>query len=90
MAKKSHIHRYRRITLGKNYKVFRCVKSGCSHYIPVTLVENAVCECNRCGDLMTMTKVAMTLARPHCPQCTKSKKAESISEIEKFLEEKLV
>jgi|OpeIllAssembly_1097287.scaffolds.fasta_scaffold00281_7 hypothetical protein len=91
MAKRAdHIHRYKRVVLGNNYKVYKCIKPGCTHYIAVHLVEGALCECNRCEEPMIMTKLAMTLARPHCQDCTKStKKQQQIQSIEAFLENKI-
>jgi len=73
----NHLHRYKRVNLarnpGKEYLVFKCTKPLCSHYVPVTLAEGKLTECNRCGDAMVMDKVAVRLAVPHCPACTKRK-----------------
>lgn len=92
MAKKrGHLHRYKRVSLGtRGYKVYRCIVPGCPHYISVDLVENSLCECNRCGQPMVMTKAAMQLAKPHCQDCTKSKHKETFTDIEQFLQEKLL
>jgi len=92
MAKRvGHVHRYKRMILGNGtYKIYKCIIPGCTHYLPVHLAENALCECNRCGEPMIMTKVAMTLARPHCLECTKTtRKKQEIKSIEAFLENKL-
>lgn len=92
MAKRvaKHLHRYKRITLGNDYKVYKCIKPGCTHYIAVYMSEGALCECNRCGEPMVITKAAMLLARPHCQNCTKkTKKQEQIQSIEAFLENKI-
>ena len=88
MSKTNHLHKYKRVKLGKTYTVYKCMKPACNHYIRVELVEGKLCECNRCGEMMLMTKKAMQLAKPHCDDCTKSFKKLEINSLAKFLEEK--
>lgn len=70
----NHLHKYKRKKLGKDYLVYICIVPGCNHYIPVILAENKLCACNRCGKPMILTKKALTLAKPHCEECTKKTK----------------
>ena len=72
--KASHLHRLKRIPLGKNgYQVYKCMKPHCSYMIAVNLVEGQVVECNRCLSPMMMDKKAMELAKPHCEDCTRGR-----------------
>lgn len=84
-----HLHKYKKTDIGSNdkeYLVFRCLKPACSHYIPVKVAEGKLCECNRCHNPMILTKKAMILTLPHCPNCTKKKKdVDDISKIAEFL-----
>ncbi len=69
--KDSHLHRYKRVVIGKNgYTVFRCTMPGCSHYIRKDLAEGRLCQCSRCAQPMILDKFAMTLVNPHCKNCT--------------------
>lgn len=49
-----------------------------------------MCECNVCGEPMVMTRIAMSLAKPHCVGCTKRKSTsnEEIDAIAEFLKGK--
>ena len=96
----NHIHRYKKVQIGGTkkdpYLVYKCVKAGCSHYVPLPLAEGTMSECNRCHEPMIMGKVQLTgssgkaMARPHCQDCIKSKKKEVVANIEDFLKEKNV
>lgn len=100
MSKKmaDHLHKYKKVDIGSNgkeYHVYRCMKPGCNHYIPISQAEGRVCECNRCGEPMIITKQSLwgssgrAMARPHCPDCTKRKgkvKDENVAAIAAFLE----
>ena len=75
MAKKKHVHKYRRTTLGmKKWKIFRCIKPGCSHYIDAGLIIGKISVCPRCGDPFIIDKSLSLLALPHCHECTVKKK----------------
>lgn len=90
-----HLHRYRKVNLARNkgdeYLVYKCMKPLCSHYLPLILVEGKVCECNRCGEPMVITKYTLTSsgnkpqARPHCQTCTKSRKQDDVAALADFL-----
>ena len=77
MAKSNHIHKYKKIKLGKDrsYLVYKCIKPGCSHYIPLVQALNAICECSKCGNLMVIGKAQLygsggrAMTNPHCVDC---------------------
>lgn len=82
---KKHIHKYQRAKLGKNYVVYRCILPDCGHYIRRELAEGKLSICNRCGEVMTMGKLQINLAKPHCNECTQTKK-EHYEKIKEFVE----
>ena len=90
----NHIHRYKKVNLNRSgglYLVYKCVKPMCSHYLPVNLAEGQLCECNKCGETMIITKKVLThssnkpMARPHCPNCVRSKNAKDVAAIAAFI-----
>ena len=91
----NHLHRYKKVNLGKNgkeYLVYKCQKPACSHYIPIALAEGKLCECNRCNEPMILGKPQLTgssggpMAKPHCNDCIERKKANDVGAIAEFLE----
>jgi hypothetical protein len=97
MAKKpDHIHKYKKVNLattpGKEYLVYKCLQPLCSHYIPLHLAEGKACECNRCGDVMIITRNTLVqsggnpMALPHCESCIKRKNPDNVNAIADFLE----
>jgi|GEM_PF-3609558 len=91
-----HIHRYKKVDLSRDkdkpYPVYKCVKPVCSHYMPMDLAEGKLCECNKCGEPMVISKITLRgnggkpMTRPHCLQCIKRKKVENVDAINEFLE----
>lgn len=90
----NHIHRYKKVDIGSNGKeflVYKCMKPACSHYIPMKLAENKMCECNKCGELMIITKATLRhssgkpMAKPHCGNCIKRKRDKDVEAIADFL-----
>lgn len=71
MAKYKHPHKYLRVKLNPSYKVYKCVKPGCGHFINVKLVQGQQAECWVCGDPFTMTQKTATLKKPHCGRCVR-------------------
>jgi transposase-like protein len=55
------------------------------------IAEGKMCECNRCGEPMVITRYTLTSsgnkpqARPHCQICTKSRKQENVEALADFL-----
>lgn len=85
-AKYTHLHRYTRKKLGNNgFTIFKCSLPGCPHYVREELAEGRLCACNRCGKEMILDKRAMTLKKPHCSDCVKSTKKQTIKKLEEFL-----
>jgi hypothetical protein len=89
----NHLHKYKKVNLSetdKPYLVYKCLKPACSHYVPVKLSEGKLCECNRCGEPMIITKSVLThsnnkpMARPHCSDCIKRRK-EDVAAIAEFI-----
>lgn len=77
MAKANHLHKYKKVNISRDKKpfiVFKCVLPVCSHYIAFKLAEGKLCACNRCGEMMLLTKASMQLTKPHCSSCVKRKK----------------
>lgn len=76
--KADHIHKYKKVDIGAYgkppYLVYKCIKPGCTHYVPVSQSLNLIAECNRCHDAFVMSKATQLLALPHCMKCTKHKK----------------
>lgn len=101
MAKKqgsaNHLHRYKKVNLsrdGQPYIVYKCTKPTCTHYVPIELAEGKLCECNKCGEPMLITKATLhgssnrPLAKPHCSNCVtrKKEKEQDVAAIAEFLE----
>lgn len=94
----NHVHRYRKVNLSRKksepYLVYRCTKPACSHYLPLDLAEGKMCECNRCGEPMVITKETLNrsnggaMAKPHCGNCIKRKSAETVDALAEFLSKK--
>lgn len=89
-----HLHKYKKFDIGTNGKkflVYKCMKPICSHYVPISLSEGKLCECNRCGQPFIITRATLhhsggkPMAVPHCVDCTKRKKNESVESITEFL-----
>jgi len=90
----NHLHRYKKMDLareGKPYLVYKCTKPVCTHYVPIMMSEGKLCECNRCGEAMLITKEILTgssgrpMSRPHCGTCVKRKKQSDIAALAEFL-----
>jgi hypothetical protein len=64
--KEKHIHKYRRIKIGKNkdYVVYKCFLD-CPHYITPELVIGRMSICWYCGNEFEMTKASLKL-KPTC------------------------
>lgn len=96
MSKLKCLHRYKKFDIGAfgkpPYFVYKCIKPGCSHYIPIALAEGRLCECNRCGELMVIGKQVMSqssgspMTLPHCADCTKKRKVVNVDTITEFLD----
>jgi len=90
----NHLHRYKKVNLardGEDYFVYKCQKPLCSHYIPMNLAEGKLCECNKCGEAMIITRAVLThsskkpMTRPHCNNCIKRRKNDEVEALANFL-----
>ena len=91
MAQK-HLHKYRRINIGrkKEYLVMQCV--DCSHYTPMSgktaciMLEGKIARCSRCDEPFQLDRSALTMANPHCSSCTNKKVDLKIEKTEAFFD----
>lgn len=90
----NHLHRYKKVNLGENGKeflVYKCMKPACSHYVPMTLAEGKLCECNRCNEPMIITKATLRhssnkpMSKPHCVNCIQRRKSADVEAVAEFL-----
>lgn len=90
----NHIHRYKKVNLSRDkepYEVYKCIKPACTHYVPLDLAEGKLCECNRCGEPMLITKNTLhgssnrAMTKPHCNSCVKRKEDKDVAAIAEFL-----
>ena len=82
---KKHAHKYLRyLTLKQKIKMYRCVLPDCTHTTLVDHAMNKVAVCWRCGEDFLMSKISVTLERPHCTACTQSKKGKAPVDIHDF------
>lgn len=90
----NHLHRYKKMDIGRNgnsFPVYKCVKPACSHYVRVDLAEGKICECNKCGEPMLLTKAVLThsgkkpMTKPHCSSCIKKRNAKDVEAIAGFI-----
>jgi predicted RNA-binding Zn-ribbon protein involved in translation (DUF1610 family) len=72
-----------RVTLGKNYEVFRCSLPNCPHYIREELIWNKESLCWKCGKKFFIDKKAARLKFPNCG-CASRRKQEAVKEREEF------
>jgi len=85
MRKQTHFHKYERTKIGENYFVFKCMVPGCNHYIQRKLAVNRIAACWRCDQPFILTKYSLKRKRPHCINCTKSKRREIHDKIKELL-----
>ena len=77
MKDKQHYHRYRKVKMGKakDYIVYQCAESDCTHYIQPLLLVGKVARCFHCRDLFTVSREQVRIGRQylklHCPACSK-------------------
>ncbi len=69
----SHVHKYKRDVLGKDYEIYRCVLPGCTHYIPASMIKGKFSICWRCGEPFV---IKLKHSKPHCDDCIEKKKPE--------------
>jgi hypothetical protein len=76
MAAQKHIHKYRRVKLGrdKTYTVYACAFPDCTHYMPTDRIVGRRTICWVCDKPTIIWKDRNgVLAKPHCKDCTRRK-----------------
>ena len=90
----NHLHRYKKVNLSRNggeFLVYRCMKPACSHYVRLDFAEGKLCECNKCGEPMIITKAILRhsggkpMTKPHCGDCVKKRHDADTQAIADFL-----
>lgn len=79
----SHVHKYERADIGVNkpYIVYRCALPTCSHYLhSKELVKGKKSICWRCGEEFIIDAKSVELRRPHCQNCTKTRKVRPVED----------
>lgn len=92
MPKKQHVHKYRKVKLGKDgkYVVYACSLPDCSHFIPADLVIGKRSICWRCESEFIINEKTGALAKPHCRECTRGTEKVEIPEIDESIFDGLV
>lgn len=89
-----HTHKYKRINIGQNGKMFwvmKCIKPGCTHYTPMKtknsapLLRGTIAECNKCCLDFILTRYSLTRANPCCDDCRDRRV--NLNPVDKFFEE---
>lgn len=89
-----HIHRYRRVNIGKekDYWVMQCSLPHCNHYVPMTAKNKVpyligkIAICNKCNDPFELDRNALTKEKPVCNLCIGGSKQEKLDKAAKFFE----
>ena len=74
---KNHTHKYHKITLGYDTKVWACALEDCTHYMPQHMenfVPGKVSLCWSCGEKFRLTNENMVNEKPICDKCTLEEK----------------
>jgi hypothetical protein len=72
MGNIAHTHKYYRIKVGVKKRIkYRCSLFGCVHHIEPSLALGRESICWICGEIFYLDKISLTLAKPHCKNCTK-------------------
>lgn len=88
MKDKNHLHRYRKLKMGKNkdYIVYACQDPGCKHYISSSLVVGKVARCFYCKEAFVIDReqVRKGQLKLRCNACKKGKQHDS-KQVENFM-----
>ena len=69
---KRHVHKYHRITLSYDTKVWACAHPTCNHYMPKhleSMVEGKASICWSCGEMFQLNPTTMKMDKPFCNDC---------------------
>ena len=67
-------HKYERFKQGNGAFIWKCILPDCGHFLRRDMIYGRMSICPRCGDEYIMDRRAMELNKPHCRECTKSRK----------------
>jgi len=95
MPAQEHVHKYRRIDIGRRrqYWVMQCSLPKCQHYVAMEHKEYApalvgkIALCNRCNEPFELDKLALTKKFPTCKDCIDSPRQKEIKKASKFFED---
>ena len=77
MKKKTHIHQYERVIIGKKgtYIVLKCMLSNCKHFMPdPSLAIGHLSQCPWCSEPFQLNKENILLKKPMCEDCRELRK----------------
>lgn len=78
MEKKKHVHKFKTIKQDTGRKVLKCIL-GCPTYIIPELAIGREAICWRCDGLFILDEISVHLKKPHCKDCTRSKRKEILA-----------
>jgi hypothetical protein len=79
-------HKYRRVKWGKHEAiVWKCVLTGCMHYIHDEFIEGKISLCYRCGNPFAMDKESMMRVKPCCSNCIRRKVHDPIADLDALI-----
>ena len=76
-AKEQHTHKLKRHRHKSGNVVYFCCLPDCSYKINPSLALGKRSLCWRCDEPFIMNDYSLRLAKPHCPNCHKSKENKS-------------
>jgi DNA-directed RNA polymerase subunit RPC12/RpoP len=70
MPQDHKVHLYQKITTNRGKTRYKCMKSGCTHFVYSDLLPGRLCECYICGNPFELTKKLISQrTRFKCPDC---------------------
>jgi len=71
---KSHIHKLKRVTLGTDYEVYRCMVTGCTTYYATTMSVGLITQCWSCLKPFEFSGRNLRQVKPKCLDCSGKQK----------------
>lgn len=70
---RKHAHKYQRLEWGKNKTlVYRCMISGCSHYLHPEFLIGRKAQCWKCESEFTINKKHLSRVKLTCGECQRN------------------
>jgi hypothetical protein len=76
--KPKHTHKFKRLKYKSGNVIFFCALPDCNTKIAIPLALGKRSICWRCGSEFIMNEYSLRLAKPHCDNCHKPKRFETI------------